>query len=317
MPIHRRRRDRPMRQSLRLVLGVAASLAACGGHAATTTATPVTVDATFAAARGGDTIVLAPGDYLPFHVTGKHWDPPLTVDAKAARLAQVAFNATSGVAWHGGTFDGGKTYRTGWSAGTSDHITVDGLTLSNYIRNGIVIGESSDIRVSHNVMIGGGSDGMDIALSRRVTIDHNECREGVPTPGAHPDCIQLWSRPTAPPVADITITDNRMSGDTQGITMFNHIRGGVDDGGFDRIRIENNYVRVKQWHGIALWDCRDCVVRNNRVDAIPNGRVRAWIKVVGGNVESCGNIASAWGRDEDKRCRDRTLRPRPEPDAGS
>jgi hypothetical protein len=85
-----------MRTPLRIVVGVAASLAGCGSHAATTTATPETVDAAFAAARGGYTITLATGDYLPLHVNNKHWDPPLTVDAKAARLTQAAFNATSG-----------------------------------------------------------------------------------------------------------------------------------------------------------------------------------------------------------------------------
>ncbi len=255
------------------------------------------------AAKGGDTITLAPGDYAPIRIDKHSWSPPLTIDASAAQMAQVAFNDVSGLVWHGGTFDGKDTIHTGWSAGTSDHVTIDGATMRHFTRNGIILGNVSDARITNNVIADSGADGIDIAMSRRVVIDHNECRDTAPTPGAHPDCIQLWSRPTAPPVADITITNNKATGDTQGITMFNHIRGGVDDGGFDRIRVENNTISVKQWHGIAMYNCRDCVIRNNRVDTIPNGRIKAWIKTVdSSNVKACGNVASGWSRSVDKRC---------------
>ncbi|UAJ10376.1 right-handed parallel beta-helix repeat-containing protein [Glacieibacterium megasporae] len=282
---------------------VAIALSACGGHAATTTATPETAKAVIDAAKGGDTITLAPGDYAPMRIDKHVWSPPLTIEASAARLAQVAFNDVTGVVWHGGTFDGKDTTHTGWSAGTSDHVTIDGATFRHFTRNGIIIGKVSDARITNNTITDSGSDGIDIAESRRVLIDHNECRDTLPTPGAHPDCIQLWSRPTSPPVADITITNNKASGDTQGITMFNHIRGGVDDGGFDRVRVENNTIAIKEWHGIAMYSCRECVIRNNRVDTIPNGRIKAWIKSADSDgVKACGNVATAWSRSVDKRC---------------
>nr|WP_295663381.1 right-handed parallel beta-helix repeat-containing protein [Polymorphobacter sp.] len=291
---------------MRLGLAVAGmALSACGGHAATTTATPETAKAVIDAARGGDTIKLAPGDYAPIRIDKHNWSPQLTIDASAAQLAQVAFNNVTGVVWHGGTFDGKDQTHTGWSAGTSDHVTLDGATFRHFTRNGIVLGKVSDARITNNIIADSGSDGIDVAESRRVVIDGNECRDTAPTPGAHPDCIQLWSRPTSPPVADITITNNKASGDTQGITMFNHVRGGVDDGGFDRVRVENNTISVKQWHGIAMYSCRECVIRNNRVDTIPNGKIKAWIKsVASDDVKACGNVASGWSKSVDKRCKD-------------
>jgi len=292
-----------MKTALRFALAVTVALAACGTHAATGTATPGTLQSMLNSARGGDTITLAPGDYPAIEVKNKKCSPAVTIEAGAGRMTQVGFNEVSGVVWHGGTFDGKDTLRTAWSAGKSDHVTVEGLTLGNYTRNGIIIGESSDVRIAHNVISASGSDGIDIALSRRVVIDHNECRGPTPTDGAHPDCIQLWSRPNAPPVADITITNNVVSGNTQGITAFNHVRDGVDDGGFDRIRIEDNHVNVAQWHGITVYNCRACVVRRNRVDTIPNGRITAWIKFIESDVEACGNVVSGYGTNEDKRCK--------------
>ncbi len=292
-----------MKSTMRIVFMASIGLAACSTHAATGTATPETLQSMLNSARSGDTITLAAGDYPPIHVEDKKWSPAVTIEARAGRMTQVGFNGVSGLVWHGGTFDGKDTLRTAWSAGTSDHVTVEGLTLTHYTRNGIVIGDSSDMRIANNLISDSGSDGIDVATSRRVVIDHNECRAPAPTDGAHPDCIQLWSRSTAPPVADVTITNNTISGNTQGITMFNHIRNGVDDGGFDRIRVEDNHVSVAQWHGISLYACRACVVRRNRVDTIPNGRIQAWIKFIESDVEACGNVVSAYGLAEDKHCK--------------
>lgn len=292
-----------MKSSMRFVMAAAASLAACGSHAATSTSTPETLQAMIAAARGGDKITLAPGDYPVMRFKDKKWDPPLTIDASAGRMAQVAFFGVSGIIWHGGTFDGNDMLSSAWSVSHSDHFTVDGLTMRHYKRNGIGIDTSSDGKITNNLITNSGSDGIDIALSRRLLLDHNECRDTKPTEGAHADCIQMWSRPTQPPVADITITNNRVSGDTQGFTGFNHIRDGVDDGGYDRIVFEHNSGAITSWHGIAISPCRDCVIRYNRIDTIPSGRIKAWIKAEGPNLVMCGNVASAWSKNVDKPCK--------------
>lgn len=275
---------------------------------AATRATPATLAAVLAGARGGGTIHLAPGDYTAIELRSRQWTPPLTIEADEAHITSVQLRAVSGLTWRGGRFDGGDTVRSGFNVAGGDHIIIDGTAMAHYLRNGIGLGSVSDARVINNHFTDMGSDGIDIGLSRRVVVDHNDCRSTHPTPGAHPDCVQLWSRPSEPPTADIAITNNQAEGDTQGFTAFNHVRDGVDDGGFDRITVENNVARVGSYHGVTVMDCRHCSVRNNRVETQPdplNPKIRAWIKVVrGSDTVACGNVAKDFpGADGSERCR--------------
>jgi len=132
------------------------------------------------------------------------------------------------------------------------------------------------------------ADGMDIALSREGVIEGNHCWGTVIRTDEHPDCIQMWSRPNAAPTSDMLIRKNRAEGDTQGISLFNHVRNGVDDGGFDRIVIEDNDVQVSASQAIAIYDGRASIVRNNHVRTLPRARYRASINLRG-EVERCGN----------------------------
>ena len=298
-----------MRPRLHGVVAMVVAGLAPAPLAAVTTATPATVDAVLAAARPGAAIRLAPGEYPAIELREKHWSPPVTVDATDARLTVVGLRDVSGLSWHGGTFDGGDTLKGGFGVNGGDHLVIDGLTMRHYLRNGIGVGMASDVRITNSRFTDMGSDGIDVALSHHVVIDHNHCSDTHPTPGAHPDCVQLWSRPGVPPTADITITNNEAVGNTQGFTGFNHVRNGVDDGGFDRIVVENNVARVGSYHGVTLMDCRKCVVRNNRAETIPNPafpKLRAWIKVVRGtDTVACGNVAKDFPGDiGSERCRD-------------
>ncbi len=283
-------------------------VAFCAPAAAETVATPATLQSVLAAARPGATVVLAPGSYDIVSLRDRHWSPPITVDARQAELRGVQLLKVSGVTWRGGAFDGGDVERGGFNAHEGDHIVIDGATFRHFTRAGIGFGTISDARIVNNTITDSGSDGIDIALSRRIVVDHNRCVDFHPTPGAHPDCIQLWSRPTVPPTADITITNNEADGDMQGFTLFNHIRDGVDDGGFDRITIENNHARVKAYWGIGAYDCRNCVVRHNRVETISDPdkpRLHAWVKLIRGDAVNCDNRARSLPDDVGhERCRD-------------
>jgi parallel beta-helix repeat protein len=180
------------------------------------------------------------------------------------------------------------------------------------VRNGIGLGTVSDARITNNAITDSGSDGIDVAMSRRIVLDHNRCTDSHPTPGAHPDCIQLWSHAVQPPTADIVLSNNEVIGDTQGFTAFNHTSPDatgkvVDDGGFDRITVENNHAKVSTYHGVTLYDCRHCIVRNNRAESLPNAqypRSRAWIKTIRAtDLTMCGNVAVDYPRDPgQQRC---------------
>ncbi|MGI4879899.1 MAG: hypothetical protein ACRYG4_20685, partial [Janthinobacterium lividum] len=70
--------------------------------------------------------------------------------------------------------------------------------------------------------------------------------------------------------AGFTITDNSAVRQTRGISLFNHVRGGVDDGGFDWTVIRSNIVLNTEANGIAAYSCRGHTVRDNDVNSLPN-----------------------------------------------
>lgn len=173
-------------------------------------------------------------------------------------------------------------------------------------KSGIVLTRVRGFHLNANHFDAMRSDGIQIAESRNGRVEDNVCGTTRIRDKEHPDCIQLWSRPTSLPTADVTIRRNRAEGPTQGIGMFNHIRNGVDDGGFDRILIEDNDMYVGFPHGIALIDARDSIVRNNRIRTYPGARWRAGITVGPANVR-CGNtVASGAGKPaiNDAPCKD-------------
>ena len=255
--------------------------------AAATVATPATLDTVLKTAKPGDTITLAPGSYAPIGLRDRHWTRAITIDASAAELRSARFDNVGGMTWHGGSFGGADVEQVGFRVEVGDHIAIDGVTFRHFANVGIVLGRVTDARLTNNVVTDSGSDGIDIAMSQRVVVDHNRCTDFKPLPGAHADCIQLWSKPNLAPIADVTLTNNVAIGDMQGFTGF--------DGPLDRVVLENNFVKVTAWHGIALYDCHDCILRHNRAESMPNPHypdARAWIKFQGGaNNIDCDNRA--------------------------
>lgn len=258
-------------------------------------ANPTNLKSVVNTAKPGDTITLAAGRYPQLNIAGKKWDPPITVDATLADMAGVAIGASSGITWHGGTMTGvndAKGSPTGYGF-TANHgssaITVYGVRFKNF-RLGVGFDKVNGGRITGNWLSQMSSDGIDVSLSRNIVIDRNACTDFLIKPGNHPDCIQLWSRPTVPPTADITITNNSAVGGMQGISLFNHTRDGVNDGGFDRVTIRGNSVLITVGPGISVTACRACTVRDNTVDSLPNYIHVAQLNIAGGSVYQCGNV---------------------------
>jgi hypothetical protein len=155
-------------------------------------------------------------------------------------------------------------------------------------KSGIVLTRVDGFQLVRNTFAFMRSDGMQVAESRNGLIEANVCGSTRIETTEHPDCIQMWSRPTSPPTADVVIRKNKMDGGTQGVGLFNHTRDGVDDGGFDRITVEDNDINVAFPQAISLMSGRDSVVRNNRVSTYPGAKYRASINT-GPGVARCGN----------------------------
>ncbi len=160
------------------------------------------------------------------------------------------------------------------------------------LKNGIVLSRVEGFKIAQNQFSAMRSDGINVAESQKGLIDGNICGATRIRDAEHPDCIQMWSRPTSPPTADIVIRGNRAEGMTQGIGLFNHVRDGVDDGGFDRITVEDNDLTVGFPQGISLNSGRASIVRNNRVRTLPGSKYRASIST-GPGVLRCGNVVES------------------------
>lgn len=184
----------------------------------------------------------------------------------------------------------------------------EGLEISDSTFRGLYMGislaRSRNVGIKRNRFELMRSDGVQLAESQGALIEGNTCRDTRIRDYEHADCIQLWSRPNTPPTSDITIRRNQIEGATQGIGLFNHEKDGVNDGGFDRIIIEENDVHVSMPQAIALYDGRDSVVRNNRVRTAKGATYRASINLSKG-VTRCGNVVEPGAGKpgmKDKRC---------------
>lgn len=165
------------------------------------------------------------------------------------------------------------------------------------LKIGVAMTQIEGFTLRNNVFSGMREDGMAVSLARNGVIEKNECKGTRVRADEHPDCIQMWSRPTAPPTSDVIIRGNRIEGPTQGIGLHNHVRGGVDDGGFDRITIEDNDIRVSRINAINLQNGRESTIRNNRITTIPGSAYPARIRFSGDTVKVCGNSVAAESED--------------------
>jgi parallel beta-helix repeat protein len=244
------------------------------------TANPTTLVAKIAKAQPGDTITLEPADYGTVTIT-RRFTKPLVIKAAGSKLKLVFRNAR-GIELRGGLVTGAKGQGKagyGISIDHSSFIKITGVTFADD-RRAIVINVSSDVEVADVELTGMLVDGIDIAESQRITVRDSECRDFNSAPPVHPDCVQMWSKPGGI-TSDVVIENNKALGrGMQGFTGFNHVRDGVDDGGFDRITIVGNQVQGDFPQGIALYSCRQCRVANNTTSRLAGARHKVSINIV-------------------------------------
>jgi hypothetical protein len=318
-------------------LALSCVLLAAPAAAASLTATPADALAVVTAlAQPGDVVTLAPGVYGPVNLRGRTFNPPLTINATGATLTNWTFRDGGGLVLNGATVvtvcDPLKVCGAGLAVERWNGFIAKGLTAlgpeesrPGYMGavadgTGLRIASATAVTVSDSDFIGWERgltmtltdgftvkgnhftrmrvDGLDVALSHKGVIEANNCEGFRRLTDEHPDCIQLWSRPTVAPVSDVAIRGNKATGDMQGVGMFNHIRDGVDDGGFDRIVIEDNDIATSHPQGIALYDGRDSIIRNNRVRTLAGATMQTRITIQNPTrVTRCGNaVEAALGR---------------------
>jgi len=250
-------------------------------------ATPSTIHSALWEAKPGDTIKLTAGDYGTVTIKDRNWPKRITLNASGAKLRLVIQNS-SGIYVNGGTF-GPNMDGAGYAAQVqlSKDVTFYKSAFVNSKR-GLVIDRSQRVKVSYARFSEMTIDGVNIALSQQVTVLNIVC-EKFDTGEAHPDCVQGWSRPGGI-TSDVLVEKVTLNGPkVQGIFFGNHVRNGVNDGGYDRIVIRNNSITGSYPQGIGLYECRNCEVTGNRVSTLPGSKHRVSINIVGGSVKAENN----------------------------
>ncbi|OYU15159.1 MAG: hypothetical protein CFE37_07145 [Alphaproteobacteria bacterium PA4] len=289
-----------------LVTNAAFSLPA---SAAVLTATSATIGSVFASAQDGDTIKLQ-GNFGSFALQNRSFATRLTVDASAATVSDtLTIRNVSNLYLTGGKFGSTTSaMRSGRAIAVYNGANVSivkatvanngidmGITFAGTIRPtvtavafsggkvGLAVTSVSDAKLSSNSFTKMSSDGINVVDSQRVNVTANKCSGTAPLVGAHPDCVQLWSLAGKPMQSDISITNNIISGATQGITSFDpKAASGI------RITITGNDLFTSYPQGIACYGCFDSVISNNTLRTMADATWRTSINVVGGS----GNIVT-------------------------
>ena len=269
------------------------------------TANNANIKTVFATAQDGDTIILD-GIFGRTNLANRSFTNGLTIDARSASFnGQLTMKSVAGVAVLGGLYGMSPgIWQNGWTAVISNSsrvsftnpnvvgasigkelglrfvlssdILIDGGTFDG-LRAGIAIDSVTNGRVTNNLVTNSTSDGMNIVNSHNVTASNNICRDGTPSVGAHPDCIQMWSFAGQPMQSDIQLLNNQAYGPTQGFTSFDpSAASGL------RISIIGNRVETSFPQGIACYGCFDSVITDNTLITLPGSRWRTYLRVPGG-----------------------------------
>ena len=246
-----------------------------------TFATRVTLDATNAVFADSLAIKNVHGLYVLKGTFGSHTAYMRTMQA-------VTVTGSSKIKFHSSTFIGTGTIGTknadsGMLITSSGQVQVSAANFSN-LRTGMAVSSSTDLKLTTNNFYRMTSDGIQIADSHRVLATANMCSGGIPSPFAHPDCIQLWSGLGRPVQSDITLLNNVALGVTQGFVSFT-----PQWGGGLRISMIGNIVSTSFPQGIACYNCVDSIFTDNVLTTLPGSKWRTSMNIVGGSNNYIAN----------------------------
>lgn len=285
-------------------------------------AAPVTslaeLEAAIAAAKGGETILIAPGDYGDVRVFDRAYSSPVTLrSANAqvpARLRRVRIIGSRNVrvenvsigyplaptepVWtrmaevirsRGVCFSGvgvhssldGNPQNDGWGLNVRDSQDVE-IRDSEFQQLVIgILAEGSDgLIVRNNDFHDLQRDGADFAGMRDVLIEDNRFRDFFPKEGDHPDAIQFWSARQTRPSTDIVIRNNVvMQGRGGGLQAI--LLGNELALPYKNVTITNNLVYSRiHYHGITVYDGDSVSVTGNTVVSPSDDAARFWIGLI-------------------------------------
>lgn len=173
------------------------------------------------------------------------------------------------------SIDDGYAVGRGLAINSSDGVTVENSVFKTWMR-GLVVSESSNVKILNNEVTGIRSDGMNFIEVQKVLIEGNNIHDfrAAPNSGDHGDMIQFWTTGTISPSTDITIRNNILNIGQGSWAQSLFMRNEVVDKGlagssmyYQNVLIENNTISNAHIHGIAVGETDGLIVRNNVVIA--------------------------------------------------
>lgn len=276
-------------------------------------ANPKTLAATIAAAKSGETIVLAAGDYGPLTVGNRRYSGAgLTIQPRAGAKAvftSVTIDSCTGVTLKDVDVEI-QMEPFGVGVYHSDHVDLTGLTIHalNKVQNGMMIRYSNNITVENSTLneLGTGinmlvSDHIQIlkntisgiqsdairGASSHVDVIGNHATDFHPMPGDHPDFIQFWSTSEGG-----TSTGNRIMDNVYERGQGESVQGVFIEDNKD-ITISGNAMLGTMFNAIAMARTQNAVVENNFIQSYPDMRAQIITRGKSADVTIRNNVSPA------------------------
>ena len=258
-------------------------------------------------ARGGETILLADGDYGPLRLPITDPDQyarPVTIAAahpQGARLGAIQVNGGNNLTFRDLAVDGGIRVERGSRDIAMEGLSVDGMI---YIRNlygfriertevraaqyGLILNDVRHFTVRGNLIGGAWEDVMRITGDSYVGVmEYNQILDAVAAPKIHPDLLQIFGLNGRAP-HDLVIRRNlfwddpatgRPGSTPQGL----FITDSRSDKGYQNLLIEENLISVMSPNSIMVSNPqKNVVIRGNVLMANSQHDGGAIIRIVGG-----------------------------------
>jgi len=305
-------------------LAAAALLECAPLTAAPPVSTMAELDAAIASARGGETILVATGEYGEVRVFNRVYSTPVTIRSanprRPARMRRLRVIGSRNLrAEHLDIGEALGPTDKEWTR-MAEIFSSDAVTLRNVRVHGSLDGNPKNdgwglfIRNSRNVQVLDSEftelalgilsesvdrlvvrgnhfhhlqrDGADFAGCVDVLIESNRFHDFYPKDGAHPDAIQFWTAKQKRPSTDIVIRNNVvLQGGGGGLQGI--FMGNEEKIRYARITIQNNLLySAVQYHGIMVDSADNVAIADNTVVSPPDDVARYWIRLLNADQAS-------------------------------
>ncbi|QXQ06571.1 right-handed parallel beta-helix repeat-containing protein [Sphingosinicellaceae bacterium] len=279
-------------------------------------ATNAQLVAALAVVKGGETILLAPGDYGTINIKAKIMTSDVTIKSADANhdavFANIRIDKASGFVFndvdvHRPLTVVEKDFTQAVYVSSSSHIGFVGVDFTGSMDGnafndgmGLRIDNGTDIVVADSTFeqwnnaavfsqldrltvvgnsVTGVREGFDFVAVHDVTIAQNQFTSFTQTPTDHADAIQFWNNGANEGSSNVLIRDNVMLFGASGGVQGIFIRAEDPAYRYSNFTIENNLYNGDARHGITVTGVDGGIVRGNTVTSAPGGYLEAGINV--------------------------------------